>query len=82
MRNNYKVVKINKVTKEETIIIDNEYIQIAKMIARENANEKYETKIIDNRTNEEVNKKENKENFDRNYKTNIRVCRNNYIKVY
>jgi hypothetical protein len=82
MRNNYKVVKINKITKEETIIIDNECIQIAKMIARENANEKYETKIINNKTNEEVNKKENKENFDRNYKTNIRVCRNNYIKMY
>lgn len=82
MRDNYKVIKINKVTKEETVIINNEYIQIAKMIARENANEQYEIKIVDNRTNEEVSKKENRENFDRNYKINIRVCRNNYIKFY
>ena len=84
MMNVYKAIKINKTTKEETIIIDNEYIQIVQMIIRDIDKTVYDVKVINNRTNKEINIDEIKTrtNYDRDYKTNIRIYRNNYIKMY
>lgn len=81
MRNDYKVVKINRTTKEEIVIVDNEYIEIARKVAREEENKDYETKIFYTPTNTEVQKTPKQTN-DRNYRNNYKVCRNNYIKLY
>ena len=82
MRNDYKVVKINRTTKEEIVIVDNEYIEIARKVAREEENKDYETKIFYTPTNTEVQKTTKQINNDRNYRNNYRVYRNNYIKLY
>ena len=80
----YKVIKINKETKEVTTIVENEeFIEIARMIARNNKDENYEVKIINMITNEEVTLEPKKaRTYDRNYKDGYRICRNNFIKIY
>jgi hypothetical protein len=83
MTNIYKVIKINKTTNETEILTDNNYLEIARMIARTNKEEGFEVKIINNRTNEEKElEAKPRKTFERNYKTNTRICRNNYIKLY
>lgn len=80
----YNVIKINKETKEVTTIVENEeFIEIARMTARNNKDEKHEVKIINMITNEEVAIEPKKtRTYDKNYKDGYRVCRNNYIKIY
>ena len=80
----YKVIKINRTTKEVTTIVENEeFIEIARMTARDNKDENNEVKIINNATNEEmaIEPKANRK-YDKNYKDGYRVCRNNYIRIY
>ena len=81
----YKVIKINKDTNEvETIIEKEEFIMIAKTEAN-NANntkkENEEVKLL-NWNNEEIDYKNTRKVNQRNYRTNTRVLRNNYIKLY
>ena len=81
----YKVIKINKDTNEvETIIEKEEFIIIAKTEAN-NANntkkENEEVKLL-NWNNEEIDYKNTRKPNQRNYRTNTRVLRNNYIKLY
>ena len=80
----YNVIKINKETKEVTTIVENEeFIEIARMTARNNKDEKHDVKIINMITNEEVAIEPKKaRTYDKNYKDGYRVCRNNYIKIY
>lgn len=80
----YKVIKINRTTKEVTTIVENEeFIEIARMTARDNKDENNEVKIINNITNEEVTiEPKAKRAYDKNYKDGYRVCRNNYIRIY
>ena len=80
----YNVIKINKETKEVTTIVENEeFIEIARMTARNNKDEKHEVKIINMITNEEVTIEPKKaRTYDKNYKDGYRVCRNNYIRIY
>lgn len=80
----YKVIKINKETKEVTTIVENEeFIEIARMTARNNKDENYEVKIINMITNEEVALEPKKaRTYDRNYKDGYRICRNNFIRIY
>lgn len=81
----YKVIKINKDTNEiETILENEEFIMIAKTEAN-NANntkkENEEVKLL-NWNNEEIDYKNTRKANQRNYRTNTRVLRNNYIKLY
>lgn len=80
----HNVIKINKETKEVITIVENEeFIEIARMTARNNKDEKHEVKIINMITNEEVAIEPKKaRTYDKNYKDGYRVCRNNYIKIY
>lgn len=83
MTNVYKLIKINKETKEITIIIDNEYLPLARLKAREINKEKFDVKIINNLTNKEIELKEkNKRTNTVDYKHHYRVYRNNYIKMF
>ena len=83
MTNIYKVIKINKETKEVEILVDNEYLELARRTAKRNKEEGFEIKILNNRTNEEKElEAKPRRTFERNYKTNTRICRNNYIKLY
>ena len=80
----FKVIKINKETKEVTTIVENEeFIEIARMTARNNKDENHEVKIINMVTNEEVAIEPKKaRTYDRNYKDGYRICRNNFIRIY
>ena len=80
----YKVIKINKETKEVTTIVEQEdYLEFARMTARDNKDDENEVKIINLVTNKEVELEEKvKKTYDKNYKHGYRVCRNNYIRIY
>ena len=81
----FKVIKINKDTKEvETILENEEFVMIAKDVANKANNTKKENEEIKvfNFKDEEIEYKTNNRTNERNYKYNTKVMRNNYIKVY
>ena len=81
----FKVIKINKDTKEvETILENEEFVMIAKDVANKANNTKKENEEIKlfNFKDEEIEYKANNRTNERNYRTNTKIIRNNYIKMY
>jgi hypothetical protein len=80
----YKVIKINKETKEvKTIVEQEDFLELARMTARNNKDDKNEVKIINLVTNKEVELEEKvNRTYDKDYKHGYRICRNNYIRNY
>lgn len=81
----FKVIKINKDTKEvETILENEEFVMIAKDVANRANNTKKENEEIKlfNFKDEEIEYKTNNRTNERNYRTNTKIMRNNYIKMY
>jgi 3-methyladenine DNA glycosylase AlkC len=81
----FKVIKINKDTKEvETILENEEFVMIAKDVANKANNTKKENEEIKlfNFKDEEIEYKTNNRTNERNYRTNTKIMRNNYIKMY
>lgn len=81
--NVYKVIKINKTTNEIEVLTDNEFLPIARMIARTDKHDNnFEIKIINNATNKEIEitpKTNNKDYTYTDYNKGIRFNRNNHF---
>lgn len=80
----YKVIAKDKRTNKITTIVEHEdFIELARMIAKENKTEYNEVKIYTIATNKEIDiEPKQKKEFERDYKNGYKICRNNFVKLY